>query len=200
MQPQPDKLPAALSFQSTYSAPGRLNQSTSSNRSHRRLIGPDQGCWRPGPVATSQHCQRPGHGHTHPALPDQTNVPPAAARQGLFGVSSGCCFPCSCSCLHVLKAQSMLWVCSQNVLEMSKDAFREQFGDTPRKDDLTILVPRQDDPTEQVGSACIQEAKSVCSSHRLPLFMLSVDICVLPRGNQSRCQDNQGACARVCVS
>lgn len=34
---------------------------------------------------------------------------------------------------------------------MSKEAFRDRFGDDPRKDDLTVLAPKQDDPTEQVS-------------------------------------------------
>jgi hypothetical protein len=38
----------------------------------------------------------------------------------------------------------------QEQLETSKDAFRETFGDHPRKEDLTILLPKVDDPTEQV--------------------------------------------------
>lgn len=40
---------------------------------------------------------------------------------------------------------------AQEELSTSKEQFRDKFGDTPRKDDLTVLVPRQDDPTEQVG-------------------------------------------------
>ncbi len=39
---------------------------------------------------------------------------------------------------------------AQNELEMNKEAFRDRFGEAPRKEDLTILVPRSDDPTEQV--------------------------------------------------
>eukprot|EP00200_Dunaliella_tertiolecta_P006472 CAMPEP_0202343250 /NCGR_PEP_ID=MMETSP1126-20121109/3456_1 /ASSEMBLY_ACC=CAM_ASM_000457 /TAXON_ID=3047 /ORGANISM="Dunaliella tertiolecta, Strain CCMP1320" /LENGTH=216 /DNA_ID=CAMNT_0048934301 /DNA_START=1628 /DNA_END=2280 /DNA_ORIENTATION=+ len=35
-------------------------------------------------------------------------------------------------------------------LNLTKDMFRERYGENPRKDDLTILVPRQDDPTEQM--------------------------------------------------
>jgi len=35
---------------------------------------------------------------------------------------------------------------------MSKEAFRDRFGDDPRKDDLTVLAPKQDDPTDQVPS------------------------------------------------
>jgi DNA-directed RNA polymerase I, II, and III subunit RPABC1 len=40
----------------------------------------------------------------------------------------------------------------QHELELTKDAFREKYGEMPRKDDLTILVPRIDDPTEQVSA------------------------------------------------
>ena len=36
---------------------------------------------------------------------------------------------------------------------MSKEAFRDRFGDDPRKDDLTVLAPKQDDPTEQVTAS-----------------------------------------------
>ncbi len=45
----------------------------------------------------------------------------------------------------VLKKQA-----PQDELNQDKVAFRERYGENPRKDDLTILVPRQDDPTEQV--------------------------------------------------
>ena len=38
----------------------------------------------------------------------------------------------------------------QDELDMTKETFRERFSDDPRKDDLTILAPKQDDPTEQV--------------------------------------------------
>ena len=38
----------------------------------------------------------------------------------------------------------------QDEINLGKDVFRDRFGEVPRKDDLTILVPRQDDPTEQV--------------------------------------------------
>lgn len=33
---------------------------------------------------------------------------------------------------------------------MTKEAFAEKYGDQPRRDDLTFIVPKQDDPTEQV--------------------------------------------------
>lgn len=35
---------------------------------------------------------------------------------------------------------------------MTKEAFTEKFGPEPRKDDLTILCSKQDDPTDQVHS------------------------------------------------
>jgi hypothetical protein len=40
----------------------------------------------------------------------------------------------------------------QHELELTKDVFRDKYGEMPRKDDLTILVPRIDDPTEQVNT------------------------------------------------
>ena len=38
----------------------------------------------------------------------------------------------------------------QDDLTSGVDAFRERYGDAPKRDDLTILVPKQDDPTEQI--------------------------------------------------
>jgi hypothetical protein len=35
--------------------------------------------------------------------------------------------------------------------EMDLDGFKFKFGDEPKKDDLTIFVPRQDDPTDTVS-------------------------------------------------
>ncbi len=35
---------------------------------------------------------------------------------------------------------------------MDKPTFREQYSEDPKRDDLTTLVPKQDDPTEQVCS------------------------------------------------
>ena len=32
---------------------------------------------------------------------------------------------------------------------MTKDGFTERFGEIPRKDDITILAPKREDPTEQ---------------------------------------------------
>lgn len=52
------------------------------------------------------------------------------------------------TCLQMLDDRGYL--VSQEELNMAKDQFREQWGENPRKDDLAILVPKQDDPTEQV--------------------------------------------------
>ena len=42
---------------------------------------------------------------------------------------------------------------SQEDMEMTKDGFMERFGELPRKDDLTILAPKREDPTEQARSS-----------------------------------------------
>lgn len=42
---------------------------------------------------------------------------------------------------------------------MTKDQFRERFGEEPRKEDLTLLAPKQDDPTEQLFVFFPEEAK-----------------------------------------
>mmetsp|Transcript_6207 Transcript_6207/g.16442 ORF Transcript_6207/g.16442 Transcript_6207/m.16442 type:complete len:203 (-) Transcript_6207:551-1159(-) len=52
------------------------------------------------------------------------------------------------TCLQMLKDRGYL--VSMEELNLTKDMFRERYGENPRKDDLTILVPRQDDPTEQM--------------------------------------------------
>jgi len=43
--------------------------------------------------------------------------------------------------------------------------FRERYGENPRKDDLTILVPRQDDPTEQVRLQSYARTRSHAHTH-----------------------------------
>ena len=37
---------------------------------------------------------------------------------------------------------------------MTKDGFMERFGEIPRKDDITILAPKREDPTEQARICC----------------------------------------------
>ena len=52
----------------------------------------------------------------------------------------------------------------QEELHMTKDDFQARFGDDPRRDDLTLLNPKQDDPTEQVSSSsCFFEANEGCA-------------------------------------
>jgi hypothetical protein len=36
---------------------------------------------------------------------------------------------------------------------MGKEQFREKYGEVPNKTDLTILVPKADDPVQQVRHA-----------------------------------------------
>ncbi|CAK0786648.1 hypothetical protein CVIRNUC_009862 [Coccomyxa viridis] len=52
------------------------------------------------------------------------------------------------TCLEMLNDRQYL--IGQDELNMSNEAFRDRFGDDPRKDDLTVLAPKQDDPTDQV--------------------------------------------------
>ncbi|KAL6760470.1 RNA polymerase [Haematococcus lacustris] len=61
------------------------------------------------------------------------------------------------TCLQVLKDRSYL--VSQHELELTKEAFRDRYGEMPRKEDLTILVPRIDDPTEQIFVFFPEEVK-----------------------------------------
>eukprot|EP00197_Chlamydomonas_leiostraca_P005139 CAMPEP_0202875058 /NCGR_PEP_ID=MMETSP1391-20130828/26515_1 /ASSEMBLY_ACC=CAM_ASM_000867 /TAXON_ID=1034604 /ORGANISM="Chlamydomonas leiostraca, Strain SAG 11-49" /LENGTH=189 /DNA_ID=CAMNT_0049556647 /DNA_START=94 /DNA_END=664 /DNA_ORIENTATION=- len=55
------------------------------------------------------------------------------------------------------QGQGLLSVTGGAVIK--KEQFRERFGDMPRKEDLTILVPRQDDPTEQIFVFFPEEVK-----------------------------------------
>ncbi|KAG1664252.1 hypothetical protein FOA52_003506 [Chlamydomonas sp. UWO 241] len=61
------------------------------------------------------------------------------------------------TCLEMLKDRGYL--VSEEELALSKDAFRDRFGENPRQEDLTILVPRQDDPTEQIFVFYPEEVK-----------------------------------------
>ncbi len=56
--------------------------------------------------------------------------------------------------------------CTQEELNMSKEAFRDRYGENPRKDDLTILLPRQDDPTEQAGPGAGRGGGGACEPRR----------------------------------
>ncbi|KAK9855444.1 hypothetical protein WJX84_005455 [Apatococcus fuscideae] len=44
-------------------------------------------------------------------------------------------------------------------LNMTKDAFVEKYGEQPRRDDLTHIAPKQDDPTEQIFIFFPEDAK-----------------------------------------
>ena len=41
---------------------------------------------------------------------------------------------------------------AQDELDIDKQTFREQYSEDPKREDLTVLVPKQDDPTEQVAA------------------------------------------------
>ena len=44
----------------------------------------------------------------------------------------------------------------QDDLEESRDAFISKFSEEPKRDDLTLLAPKQEDPTDQVSSLSIK--------------------------------------------
>ncbi|KAK9832489.1 hypothetical protein WJX81_001238 [Elliptochloris bilobata] len=52
------------------------------------------------------------------------------------------------TCMEMLHDRGYL--VSQDELEMDKQTFREQYTEDPKREDLTTLVPKQDDPTEQI--------------------------------------------------
>lgn len=43
------------------------------------------------------------------------------------------------------------YLVSQKELDRDKDSFTEEFGDDPRRESLTIMVPKRDDPSENVS-------------------------------------------------
>jgi DNA-directed RNA polymerase I, II, and III subunit RPABC1 len=55
------------------------------------------------------------------------------------------------TCLEMLRDREYL--VSDDEISRNKDSFREQFGENPRKEDLTIMMPKQSDLTEQVRRA-----------------------------------------------
>lgn len=42
------------------------------------------------------------------------------------------------------------YIVNSEELHMTKEEFQARFGDEPRRDDMTLLNPKQDDPTEQI--------------------------------------------------
>ena len=43
---------------------------------------------------------------------------------------------------------------TEGELHATKVDFRERFGDDPRRDDLTLLKHKRDNPSEEVGVPC----------------------------------------------
>jgi RNA polymerase Rpb5, N-terminal domain len=54
----------------------------------------------------------------------------------------------------------------QEDLQMDLEGFIERYGAEPGKDDLTILAPKQDDPTEQVPQLLPSSLRCMPSSIR----------------------------------
>ena len=61
--------------------------------------------------------------------------------------------------LVLLDCRQAIWglklSCAQSDVNMTKEGFAERFTEDPKKDDLTLLAPRQDDPTDQASLCCI---------------------------------------------
>ena len=78
----------------------------------------------------------------------------------------------------------------QDDLHMTKEGFKDRFGDDPRKDDLTVLAPKQDDPTEQVQNVVVsRRCQSAFGDENLSplqptaykiLSDCDADLCLLP--------------------
>lgn len=52
------------------------------------------------------------------------------------------------TCMEMLKDREYL--VSDDDINMNKETFREHFGENPKREDLTIMMPKQSDLTEQV--------------------------------------------------
>ena len=46
------------------------------------------------------------------------------------------------------------YLVTEGELHATKDDFRDRFGDDPRRDDLTLLKHKRDNPSEEVGVPC----------------------------------------------
>jgi DNA-directed RNA polymerase I, II, and III subunit RPABC1 len=44
------------------------------------------------------------------------------------------------------------YLVSQKELDRDKDSFTEDFGEDPRRETLTLMVPKRDDPSENVSN------------------------------------------------
>ena len=83
------------------------------------------------------------HGYPYEAISHKADLFGDAERQRVSGVRGETAADIDLSRYH------KVYLDMQEEINLPKDTFRERFGENPRKDDLTILVPRQDDPTEQ---------------------------------------------------
>ncbi|GMH34517.1 hypothetical protein BSKO_02351 [Bryopsis sp. KO-2023] len=61
------------------------------------------------------------------------------------------------TCLEMLSDRG--YMVNKADLEATKEEFLTRFGDQPRKDDLMILVPKYDDPRDQIFSFFPEEEK-----------------------------------------
>lgn len=57
---------------------------------------------------------------------------------------------CRSSSLNILPEGRSPLLTLQEELKMDLELFMERYGTEPGKDDLTVLAPKQDDPTDQV--------------------------------------------------
>ncbi|KAK9835528.1 hypothetical protein WJX74_002400 [Apatococcus lobatus] len=61
------------------------------------------------------------------------------------------------TCMELLSDRGYLMLPED--VNMSKEDFAQKYGDQPRRDDLTFIVPKRDDPTEQIFIFFPEEAK-----------------------------------------
>lgn len=69
---------------------------------------------------------------------------------------------------------------------MDKQTFREQYSEDPKREDLTVLVPKQDDPTEQVPASCCPILHMWCVPHALANRPGSNHRCLLAKAVRAR--------------
>eukprot|EP00238_Polyblepharides_amylifera_P014042 CAMPEP_0196576568 /NCGR_PEP_ID=MMETSP1081-20130531/5789_1 /TAXON_ID=36882 /ORGANISM="Pyramimonas amylifera, Strain CCMP720" /LENGTH=186 /DNA_ID=CAMNT_0041895207 /DNA_START=248 /DNA_END=808 /DNA_ORIENTATION=- len=87
------------------------------------------------------------------------------------------------------------YLLSQKELERTKDQFREDFGEDPNRANMTILVPKKDDPTEQifvffpdepkVGVKTIKTYAQYMKDESVSRAILVVQISLTPHARQS---------------
>ena len=82
----------------------------------------------------------------------------AAARRDLTNLKL-ICMLLLLLLLLLLLASLKMSPAMQDDLDETRDAFIQKFSEEPKRDDLTLLAPKQEDPTDQVGlySQCLAE-------------------------------------------